>query len=276
MLKFEKYHGLGNDFIIFLEEEVKNIDYSKLAQKVCHRKFGIGADGMMVVGKSEKASFNMIFYNADGSRAPMCGNGIRAFTHYIANNNLTHKDSFEVETLAGILSTKYEISDNNFMVEVYMGQARYESKNVPVITEKDKFIKEIITTSQGEIELSSIFMGTTHSVNFTDKLENVNIEVLGKEIENNPIFPVKTNVNFVEINSRNEITVNTWERGAGFTYACGTGCCASVVLAKDFDYVDEKVKVNVPGGFMYIELKDKDVYMTGPSEKIAEGYYNFK
>ncbi len=274
-MRFEKYHGLGNDFIIFVEEDVKGLDYSQLAEKVCHRKFGIGADGMMVVGKSDIAKFNMIFYNADGSRAPMCGNGIRCFTHYIVNNNLVLEEEFSVETLAGVLNTKYTKGEE-FMVEVYMGEAKYEPKQIPVNSDKDKFINEKIETTFGQIEVSSIFMGTTHTVVFTDDLGSVDVEGIGKEIENNPIYPVKTNVNFVEVKSKNEIDVNTWERGAGFTYACGTGCCASVVLAKDFEKVDAIVKVNVPGGHMYVELKDSSVYMTGPSEKIAEGNYIYK
>lgn len=274
-MRFEKYHGLGNDFIIFLEEDVKGLDYSQLAEKVCHRKFGIGADGMMVVGKSDIAKFNMIFYNADGSRAPMCGNGIRCFTHYIVNNNLVLEEEFSVETLAGVLNTKYTKGEE-FMVEVYMGEAKYEPKQIPVNSDKDRFLNEKIETTFGQIEVSSIFMGTTHTVVFTDDLGSVDVEGIGKEIENNPIYPVKTNVNFVEVKSKNEIDVNTWERGAGFTYACGTGCCASVVLAKDFEKVDARVKVNVPGGHMYVELKDSSVYMTGPSEKIAEGNYIYK
>ncbi len=230
---------------------------------------------MMIVGKSDKAKFNMIFYNGDGSRAPMCGNGIRSFTHYIVDNKLVTEKEFSIETLAGVLNTKYTKGEK-FMVEVYMGEARYEPKEVPVKSDKDRFIKEKIKTTFGEIEVSSIFMGTTHTVIFTDNLKGIDIEGIGKEIENNPIYPVKTNVNFVEVKSNNEIDVNTWERGAGFTYACGTGCCASVVLARDFSKVDEKVKVNVPGGYMYVELKNGSVYMTGPSEKIAEGNYIYK
>lgn len=275
-MKFEKYHGLGNDFIIFMEEDVKDYDYAELAKKVCHRKFGIGADGMMVVGKSDTAKFNMIFYNADGSRAPMCGNGIRCFTHYIVNNNLVKESEFKVETLAGVLNTKYTIGEE-FMVEVYMGEPKYKPDTVPVVSDKDEFIKEELETSYGKVEVSSIFMGTTHTVVITDDLSKIDVEGLGKEIENNPIYPVKTNVNFVEVKSKNEIDVNTWERGAGFTYACGTGCCASVVLANDFSLVgNEKVKVNVPGGHMYVEVKEgRSVYMTGPSEKIAEGNYKY-
>jgi diaminopimelate epimerase len=273
MLKFEKYHGLGNDFIIFMEGELGDINYSELAKKVCHRKFGIGSDGMMVVGRSEIGAFNMIFYNADGSRAPMCGNGIRAFTHYIAENKLIEDNVFNVETLAGLLTTKYKTKNEEFMVEVYMGQAKYESESVPVISNKEQFLKETLSTSYGNIELSSIFMGTTHTVVFVEDLDKIDIEGLGKEIENNLIFPVKTNVNFVEVKNDSEIKVNTWERGAGFTYACGTGCCASVVLAHKFGLAGKKVKVEVPGGIMYIELKGKDVYMTGPSEKIAKGFY---
>ena len=139
--------------------------------------------------------------------------------------------------------------------------------------DEKEFVSEKIETSFGTYEISSLFMGTTHTVTFSDNLQEENIEGVGKEIENNPIFPVKTNVNFVEVKTRAEVDVNTWERGAGFTYACGTGCCASVVMAKRFGYVDNIVKVNVPGGHMYIELEGDSVYMIGPSEKICFGEY---
>ena len=272
-MKFEKYHGLGNDFIIFQEKDLIDItDYQELAKKVCHRKFGIGADGMIVVAKSDKAPVFMKFYNADGSIAPMCGNGIRCFTHYIVNNQLVTDKTFKVDTLAGVLEVTWD-NNEQFMVRVYMGEPNFEPKSVPVVSDKKEFVSEKIETSFGTYEISSLFMGTTHTVTFSDNLQEENIEGVGKEIENNPIFPVKTNVNFVEVKTRAEVDVNTWERGAGFTYACGTGCCASVVMAKRFGYVDNRVKVNVPGGHMYIELEGDSVYMIGPSEKICFGEY---
>lgn len=269
-MKFEKYHGLGNDFIIFEEKEVLGRDYQELAKQVCHRKFGVGADGMIVVAPSSNAPFFMKFYNADGSIAPMCGNGIRCFTHYIVNNGLTKDKSFKVDTLAGVLEVTWEKGDQ-FMVRVYMGEPQYKPSAIPVKTEKNEFIKEKFETSFGSYEVTSLFMGTTHSVILSDSLKNENVEGVGKEIENNPIFPVKTNVNFMEIKTENEVHVNTWERGAGFTYACGTGCCASVVVGRRFGLLSDKVKVNVPGGFMYIELQGDSVYMIGPSEKICQG-----
>ena len=272
-MKFEKYHGLGNDFIIFEEKEVLGRDYVELAKKVCHRKFGIGADGMIVVAESPNAPFFMKFYNADGSIAPMCGNGIRCFTHFIVNNGLTADKTFKVDTLAGVLEVTWE-QNEEFMVRVYMGEPNYSPKAIPVNSEKTEFIKEPFHTNYGDYEVTSLFMGTTHSVILSDNLEKENIEGVGKEIENNAIFPVKTNVNFMEVKSESEVDVNTWERGAGFTYACGTGCCASVVIGKRFGLLSEKVKVNVPGGHMYIELEGDSVYMIGPSEKICEGEIN--
>ena len=270
---FEKYHGLGNDFIIFQEKDLIEIkDYQELAKKVCNRKFGIGADGMIVVAKSEKAPVFMKFYNADGSIAPMCGNGIRCFAHYIVNNKIVNDKIFKVDTLAGVLEVDWEMADK-FMVKVYMGEPKFNPKDIPVISEKDEFILENFYSNYGDYKISSLFMGTTHTVLFTKNIEEENIEGVGKEIENSSIFPIKTNVNFVEIKNLSEIDVNTWERGAGFTYACGTGCCASVVIAKKFGYVENKVKVNVPGGYMYVELKDNSVYMIGPSEKICDGNY---
>ena len=141
-MKFEKYHGLGNDFIIFQEKDLIDItDYQELAKKVCHRKFGIGADGMIVVAKSDKAPVFMKFYNADGSIAPMCGNGIRCFTHYIVNNQLVTDKTFKVDTLAGVLEVTWD-NNEQFMVRVYMGEPDFMPKNVPVLTNKEKYINE--------------------------------------------------------------------------------------------------------------------------------------
>lgn len=274
-MKFEKYHGLGNDFIIFKEEELLDVlELNELAKRVCHRKFGIGADGMIVVASSEKAPVFMKFYNADGSIAPMCGNGIRCFTHFIVNNKIITDKTFKVDTLAGLLEVSWE-QKKDFMVRVYMGEPDFIPKNVPVLTNKEKYINETINTTLGNYEISSLFMGTTHTVTFVKDIQEAPVEIVGKEIENHPLFPVKTNVNFVEVVNSKEIKVNTWERGAGFTYACGTGCCASVVMAKKFELVEDVVTVYVPGGKMKIELDENSVFMIGPSEKICSGDYNF-
>lgn len=282
MLKFEKYHGAGNDFIIFHEKDLieKGIpDYSELAKEVCNRNFGIGADGMIILKYVANMPY-MFFFNSDGSQAPMCGNGIRCFAHFLKNNKVEFEDTFVVKTLSGDLTIETITDEENeeFFVKVNMDKPIFNVKNLINIS-GDKFLREKINIDGKEIEISYIFMGTDHSVIFVDDFNQYDIDDLGKKIENyTDLFPKKVNVNFVKVYDRKHIEVITWERGAGRTLACGTGATACAVLSRIFDFTDEKMNVKVPGGQLVIEYNNvgSDAYMTGPSEKIAEGNYVFK
>ena len=282
MLKFEKYHGAGNDFIIMNEKDLieKGIpDYNELAKQVCDRHFGIGADGLLILKYVANMPF-MFYYNSDGSQAPMCGNGIRCFSNYLRNNNVEQENSFIVKTLSGdlFIETNMDEEENRFSVKVNMGKPIFEVKKL-INTDKERFLKEKINIDGKEIEISYIFMGTDHSVIFVDDFSEYDIDDLGKKIENyTELFPKKVNVNFVKVTDRNNMEVITWERGAGRTLACGTGATASAVLGRMFDLTDEKVNVKVPGGQLTIEYSQEgdDTFMTGPSEKIAEGNYIYK
>lgn len=304
MLKFEKYQGAGNDFIIFDERELidKGIaDYNQLALDVCNRHYGIGADGMIILKYVANYPY-MLFYNSDGSQAPMCGNGIRCFAQYLKNNNLVDNDKFTVKTVPGdmnieiiskldgkimqdekgvILNSDIQILNESMYVKVNMGKPIFDIKDL-INTEKNQFLKETIIVDGKEINISYIFMGTDHSIIFVNSFDEYNIDEIGRSIENyTDLFPKKVNVNFVKIINRNKAEVVTWERGAGRTLACGTGATASIILSKIFGYVDDCVETIVPGGTLYIEYNgDKsnivDAYMTGPTKKIAEGLYCYK
>ena len=275
MLKFEKYHGAGNDFIIMNEKDLieKGIpDYNELAKQVCDRHFGIGADGLLILKYVANMPF-MFYYNSDGSQAPMCGNGIRCFSNYLRNNNVEQENSFIVKTLSGdlVIETNMDEEESRFSVKVNMGKPIFEVKKL-INTDKERFLKEKINIDGKEIEISYIFMGTDHSVIFVDDFSEYDIDDLGKKIENyTELFPKKVNVNFVKVTDRNNMEVITWERGAGRTLACGTGATASAVLGRMFDLTDEKVNVKVPGGQLTIEYSQEgdDAFMTGPSEKIT-------
>ena len=282
MLKFEKYHGAGNDFVIMNEKDLieKGIpDYNELAKQVCDRHFGIGADGLLILKYVANMPF-MFYYNSDGSQAPMCGNGIRCFSYYLRNNNIEQENSFIVKTLSGdlVIETNMDEEENRFSVKVNMGKPIFEVKKL-INTDKKRFLKEKINIDGKEIEISYIFMGTDHSVIFVDDFSEYDIDDLGKKIENyTEVFPKKVNVNFVKVIDRNNMEVITWERGAGRTLACGTGATASAVLGRIFDLTNEKVNVKVPGGQLTIEYSQEgdDAFMTGSSEKIAEGNYIYK
>ena len=282
MLKFEKYQGAGNDFVIVTEKDLleKGIpEYGEFASQVCNRHYGVGADGLIILKYVASMPF-MFFFNADGSQAPMCGNGIRCFSHYLVNNHLVEGDEFVVKTVPGDLTIRvnYDEEKDDFSARVNMGKPVFNIKDL-INTEKEQFLKEKINIDGKEIEISYIFMGTDHSVIFVNDFNDYNIDEFGKKIENyTDLFPKKVNVNFVKVYDRKHIEVITWERGAGQTLACGTGATASAVLAKTFGFVDEKVNVKVPGGQLVIEYEGgkNDAFMTGPSEKIAEGLYKYQ
>ena len=300
MLSFEKYHGLGNDFIIFKEgdllkkfihiqsESELDREYSKLALGVCHRNTGIGADGMIVLKMLSPDMVEMMFYNQDGSRVPMCGNGIRCFSHFIYENKILTGNLYKIKTLAGLLTVEI-FTENGFKAKVNMGDPLFQLESIPINKESflqlleenhdlknkqiDSAINYKIKLEKKEYTLSSVFMGTTHTVTFVDELNDEEIKESGKIIENNSIFPKKTNVNFVKIIDRENIEMKTWERGAGLTLACGTGACSAVVVGNmKLDKLDKKVKVHLPIGELFIELNES-VYMTGPSELISKGVY---
>ena len=282
MLKFEKYQGAGNDFVIVSEKELieRGIpEYGEFASQVCNRHFGIGADGLIILKYVASMPF-MFFFNADGSQAPMCGNGIRCFSHYLVNNHLVDGNEFVVKTVPGDLTIRvnYDEEKDDFSARVNMGKPIFNIKEL-INTEKEQFLREKINIDGKEIEISYIFMGTDHSVIFVNDFSDYDIDEIGKKIENyTDLFPKKVNVNFVKVYDRKRMEVITWERGAGRTLACGTGATASAVLAKTFGFVDDKVNVKVPGGQLVIEYEggENDAFMTGPSEKIAEGLYKFQ
>ncbi|MTI69928.1 MAG: diaminopimelate epimerase [Firmicutes bacterium] len=276
MLKFEKLHGLGNDFIIFDGINQNMPNYNELAKKVCNRHFGIGADGMMVAEKSDKADIKMCFYNADGTEAPMCGNGIRCFTKFVYDNNLIDKKSFNVETLAGIMKPEIkEIKGKISDVKVNLGTPNFIAKEIPVISEKEEFINEKIKVLGKEYNISAVAIGSIHSVIFSNNLDNIDIKEVGNLIENLEIFPKGINVNFSEIIDDRNIKVLTWERGVGQTLACGTGAAASAIIGSKICGLNKSLDVHLLGGVVNIEQNGKYVYMTGPAEFVCSGKYNF-
>ncbi|MBS4534647.1 diaminopimelate epimerase [Clostridium sp. D2Q-14] len=275
-MKFEKLHGTGNDFIIFNSLEEKLPNYSELAKVACNRNYGIGADGMIVVESSDIASIKMVFYNSDGSEAPMCGNGIRCFSKFIFDNQIIKDKSFNVETLGGIMKSEVIIEDNEVRnVKINMGIAKFDTNSFPINTDKKKFIDEEIELDDMKYKVSSLMLGTIHTIIFVDKLQQYSIKKVGKIVENMDIFPKKTNVNFCEVIDESNLKVITWERGSGQTLSCGTGASATAVVSSLLNNTNKKVNVHVPGGKLKIEIIDNLVYMTGPVRLICKGYFNY-
>ena len=274
MLRFEKYEGTGNDFIIFEMSELEGLQYPLLAQKVCDRRFGIGADGMIVVSPSTVASIQMIFYNADGSLATMCGNGIRCFAKYVYDHQLVDTKVFTVETLAGIFNVEIiENEEATSQVCVNMGRPNYFDSSVPTLESGEPFINQVIEIDQVPYTVSSLFMGTIHTVLFVEEIDEFEVVRLGSAIENHPLYPMKTNVNFCKIIDSNHLDVVTWEKGVGMTLACGTGSVACAFLSQKLYNCEKKIVVQVKGGELVMELVGDEMYMTGPTTFICEGEY---
>ncbi|MFL0196873.1 diaminopimelate epimerase [Clostridium sp. WILCCON 0269] len=269
-MKFTKMHGTGNDFIVI--DDRQNIFLGKereLGSKLCSRHFGVGGDGILIVRESNIAPIKMIIINSDGSYASMCGNGIRCFAKYVWEQNLIKEPVVKIETGDGIKEAFLSIENGEVKeVTIDMGTPSFDPEKVPVKFEGEVVEKEIKIEDKSYI-ITTLFMGVPHTVIF-GKLENYDVAE-GKYIEKYPIFTQGTNVNFCEIVNENEIKVKTWERGAGPTLACGTGSCACVVAAHRVGLAEKKVKVTVPGGRLLVEIKDHNVFMTGPAAVSFKG-----
>lgn len=270
MIRFAKYHGCGNDFVILTETEAENRSYPDLARQLCHRQLGIGADGLIIVRQDP---LEMIYYNSDGSRAPMCGNGIRCFAKYCFDEGICTVDAFPVETLAGTMGVRIA-SEDPFLVEINMGMPDFDPKRCGIMTEQANFMKQPLRLKNRSMEVSCCFMGTIHTVVWLNRLEDEDLEQLGAEISNHPVFTEKTNVNFVEILNSKTLKLITYERGAGMTFACGTGACASVVIGAAEGKCDRNVHVQLPYGQLLIEQRTNDeVMMTGPAVRTMQGCF---
>jgi diaminopimelate epimerase len=272
-MKFTKMHGLGNDFIFFENPDNTEMNYSAMAVKMCHRQLGIGADGIIAVLPSEMADLRMRIINADGSEANMCGNAIRCFARYAYERGLVKSKSFRIETFAGIIIPEV-ITENEQVVSVRvnMGKPNTERKSIPMLGNEAEAIQIPVQVGNQEFKITSLLMGVPHSMVFVNDLKAIEVEPIGRAIENNSLFPNGTNVNFVEVIDRNRVKVRTWERGAGATLACGTGCCASAVASIINQHTDRKVTVELQYGELEIEwAEDGTVFMTGPAEESFSG-----
>ncbi len=267
-MEFTKMHGLGNDFLIF-EDDGKERDWNALAAKLCQRRLSVGADGIMIVMPSQIADIRMRIINADGSEAEMCGNGIRCFAKYIYERGIVKKTDMAVETLAGVIRPRLVVEDGKVAdVSVDMGSPVFERENIPMAGEGSAFDVPLEAAGQ-TIVISALLMGVPHAVVLTEDIEGLDTVDLGPAIEKHSLFPRKINVNFVQIMDRGNIRILTWERGAGFTLACGTGSCASVVALHKKGLIDATATVHLTTGRLVIELlEDGRVIMAGPAEEI--------
>lgn len=272
---FTKMQGTGNDFIIIEDLNCDIKDYSGAARVLCDRHFGIGADGLLIVNKSDTADGKMLIYNSDGSQAEMCGNGVRCFAKYLYDRHISEKDMVTIETLDGIKSIQLIMDKGSVTgARVNMGRPELDPAAVPVLMDGEKTVERRIMVGEDEYTITSMRMGVPHTVVFVENVDAVDAGTIGSKIEKSRYFPEGTNVNFVEVLNDEEIRVRTWERGAGLTLACGTGACASLVACVLNGKALRKATAHVPGGDLVIEWSDSgDVFMTGPCKTVFTGEY---
>jgi diaminopimelate epimerase len=260
-MKFAKYHGLGNDFIIM---KSGNYDYSQVAINLCDRHIGVGADGLIVVYQEP---LTMRFFNMDGSEGTMCGNGLRCFGEYCYQNKLVSSDSFDVYTKAGVKSLE-RIADG--LWKSNLGKPSYSSDLMDIKTPQSDFLNQSIMG----MRVSAVHTGTTHIVTFVLNIDSEQVLEMGPKLSEYPLFSKQANINFVQVMDRNHFKIRTYERGVGWTLACGTGAAASFIIGKSKDYCADKVKIQVLLGEMLLEQNEQEeILLTAPAEKICEGEF---
>jgi diaminopimelate epimerase len=273
-MKFTKMHGIGNDYVYIncFEAEIK--DPTKLAPIISDRHFGVGSDGLILILPSKVADCKMRIFNADGSEAQMCGNGIRCVAKYVYDHKITQKNPLTVETLAGVKTIQLFTTNGKVSsARVDMGKPRLMRSEIPMLGKETQVINEVLNIGEGlSFRITCVSMGNPHCVIFVDDFDKVDISKHGAEIERHKSFPERTNVHFVKIHNPQEITMKTWERGSGITLACGTGASAVCVAGVLNKKTDRKILAHLPGGDLELEwAEDGNVYMTGPATEVFTG-----
>lgn len=282
-MKFTKMHGCGNDYIYVngFTEQVPANEKPDLVKRLSDRHFGIGGDGVIFINPSDVADFEMEMYNADGTRAEMCGNGIRCVAKFVYDKGLTDKEEITVVSAGKVKTLKLTIEGKTAtergsvkLVRVNMGAPILTPSEVPVLsTSEEPLVAAPIFVDGQEYRMTCVSMGNPHAVIFMDDVKNLDIASIGPKFENHDRFPRRTNTEFVEVIDRHTVFMRVWERGTGETLACGTGSCATAVACVLNGLTDEQITVKLLGGELLVEWyrEENTIYMTGPAEIVFEG-----
>jgi diaminopimelate epimerase len=281
-MKFTKMHGIGNDYVYVNGFTETMADPVRLAREISDRHFGVGSDGLILILPSKIADVRMRMFNADGSESEMCGNGVRCVAKYAFEHGIAKRNPMKVETGGGVLSLELQIEGGEVRnVTVNMGQPILELAKIPV---ESRFVKASSRSNEYSfsIEGSDIFqaafvsMGNPHVAIFVDDVSQIDVARLGPLVERHQAFPRRINAHWVQVKSRGEVVMRTWERGSGITLACGTGACAVCVAGQLTGRTDRKILAHLPGGDLTLDWREKDncVYMTGPAVEVFSGEWN--
>lgn len=287
-MRFTKMHGIGNDYVYVngFTETIENP--SELARKVSDRHFGIGSDGLILILPSEHADVRMRMFNADGSESEMCGNGIRCVAKYAYDHGLSRNNPMTVETGRGVLRLSLDVENDKVRtVTVDMGEPILDLEKIPVTqgaTGRNALLKRqtdhvyalAMEMDGKEIQATFVSMGNPHATIYVPDISRIDLNHWGPRLEHYPAFPRRMNVHFVQVVSRDEVIMRTWERGSGITLACGTGACAVAVSGVLTGKTDRKLLAHLPGGDLLLEWlpDDNHVYMTGPATEVFSGQWS--
>jgi diaminopimelate epimerase len=283
MINFTKLQGTGNDFI-FIDARKLEHDWPRLAREMCHRYFGVGADGLILVTNSNIASLRMRLFNSDGSMAEVSGNGLRCFAKYVIDRQIVIGPNVTVETMSGVRTIEATVSGGKVThAKVNMGSPRFKAEEIPVLIGRSQtsragvdiipIIDYPLTVGRKRLALSFVSIGNPHAVDFlAEPVADFPLSVIGPKIENHRIFPERVNFEIARVLSRNTIEARVWERGAGETLSCGSGACALAVIARTKGYTDDEVSIMLSGGDLIVYWNGVgEVYLSGPVEQVFNG-----
>ena len=274
-MKFTKMHGCGNDYVYVNLFEEKIADPAKVSIAVSDRHFGIGSDGLITIGPSDIADFRMRIYNADGSEAEMCGNGIRCVGKYVYDHGLTRKTSLSIVSCGKIKYLELTVEDGRVTkVRVNMGSPVLEAAEIPVVASQSPVVDTPITVDGREYRMTCVSMGNPHAIVYVDEMiDDETMAKIGPLFEHHECFPRRVNTEFVKVLDRERVQMRVWERGTGETLACGTGACAVTVASILNGLTEDGITVELLGGNLEIfwDRKENVVYMTGPATTVFEG-----
>lgn len=272
-MRFEKYQAAGNDFIIIdsVDKDIR-LEPGKIS-RLCDRGFGVGADGLMIARRSGGDLFEMDFNNSDGTKAEMCGNGIRCFVKYLSDKGYLNEGQVEIQTGAGIKSVDFSTKTDSFVATVSIGHAEFEIAKIPASPDAVGHVASYLNEKAVRfVDIALVSVGNPHCIIFVEDLKDIDLGTVGFHIEHMASFPNKINVEFAKIRSRDEIDAIVWERGAGKTLACGTGATAVVAASTKLGFTDERVNVNLPGGTLIITCsQEESLTLTGGAEHVFSG-----
>ena len=280
-MKFTKMHGCGNDYVYVdcMDRMLPNPE--KISEYISPRRFGIGSDGLICICPSDKADFRMRMFNLDGSEGKMCGNGSRCIAKFVYDKGLTHKDTITLDTLGGIKTIHMTVEKGKVVLaEVDMGRAETRVASIPMEWSGENCVDQPVTFTRPDgteitVRGTAVSMGNPHFVTLVEDVETAPVEAVGRIIENSPLFPERTNVEFVQVVDGNYVKFRVWERGSGETWACGTGACAVGYTCAALGKAGQRgefLKVEAKGGLLQVRTGEDDAMtLKGPATTVYEG-----